>query len=302
MSGRNAESSATRLRTPDTVVSLSAALRGPLQVPNETSAECTCRPPADDTFATALAFEQHQPVLPSLSEEQLELRAATVRLLLCQANENELQHTESAHIAVRCVDTLITEGAGELVLSEMRAAGARGREQEIHVLASTCLILADKMSNDLSQLRHGRHSCSPCLQDELMASISLLTAELAVLWRVRFTLHLPTPILLIDSLSETVPASCTKHKSAAGVAQKLCTLAVTEYALVRAFPRSLCAASALYLARRLVGITDAHSTWTPALEQASGYFAGELSACVAKLKELHERVSHDAYLYELYWQ
>ena len=159
-----------------------------------------------------------------------------------------------------------------------------------------CLLLADKWSNESERSALSRRRVSPCTSSEL------LVAERAVLEAIDHKVFVATPADFLHSVLDAVPTAGARAVAASGVAQKLCTLAITEYALAQAFPPSLRAASALYLARRLVGISGEGLTWTAALHAASGYSAGDMAACVEKLKALREHVSRDEFLSKLYWE
>lgn len=244
------------------------------------------RAPASDVARPALAFSRLTILCVCLQNQRdinAQMRAILIDWLVEVAEEYRLV-PETLHLAVNYIDRFLSY-----------VPVARSKLQLVGV---TCMLIASKYE----EIHPPAVDEFVYISDNTYKREEIMSMEAIILNRLNFELSIATSKGFLNRFMKAAKAGeCDATTEA--LCQYLCELTLQEYSFLKYRPSQIAAA-----AFRLALHTMRLPSWTPLLEQISGFSAQQLSGCVTEmhavfrkaeansLQAVREKYSHAKFL------
>jgi cyclin A len=246
-----------------------------------------CNHYVNEIYAYLQELEVQYQISPHFMQNQRDINAQMRAILidwLVEVAEEYRLVPETLHLAVNYIDRFLSY-----------VPVARSKLQLVGV---TCMLIASKYE----EIHPPAVDEFVYISDNTYKREEIMSMEAMILNRLNFELSIATAKGFLNRYMKAAKAGeCDATTEA--LCQYLCELTLQEYAFLKYRPSQVAAA-----AFRLALHTMRLPSWTPLLEQISGFTASQLSACVAEmhgvfrkaesnsLQAVREKYSHAKFL------
>jgi len=260
---------------------------GPVLDPTHRADPQECNHYVNEIYAYLRELECVHRVSPHFMQNQRDINAQMRAILidwLVEVAEEYRLVPETLHLAVNYIDRFLS------VVPVARS--------KLQLVGVTCMLVASKYE----EIHPPAVDEFVYISDNTYKRDEIMSMEAMILNRLNFELSIATAKGFLNRYLKAAKAGeCDATTEA--LCQYLCELTLQEYAFLKYKPSHIAAA-----AFRLALHTMRLPSWTPLLEQTSGFSASQLSACVAEmhavfrkaetnsLQAVREKYSHAKFL------